>query len=170
MYFFKKRLICGTLTAVACFGPTPVLTPVTSGRASPGTGRWRQDHTTKRDICRCGIFFLKNDNHNLLSDIKNYFNRVQSSDTQQMFKIPKVLIRVHTCFLVLKKKYFSLIFFLFCQIARFCYFQIYDRSSGDVVYEMLTMEGSGFQDVAVSESWIVALLTIKHKLLSCKVI
>ncbi len=48
------------------------------------------------------------------------------------------------------------------------YLQIYDRGSGDVVHEMLTMEGSGFQDLAVSPSKVVALLTIHHKLLSCK--
>ena len=50
--------------------------------------------------------FEKYDNHNLLSDIKNYFNRVQSPDTQQMFKIPKVLI--YTCFV--KKNIFHLFF------------------------------------------------------------
>ncbi len=48
------------------------------------------------------------------------------------------------------------------------YLQIYDRLTGEVVHEMLAMEGSGFQDVAATDHRVVALLAVRHKLLTCK--
>ncbi len=50
------------------------------------------------------------------------------------------------------------------------YLQVYYRLSGEALSEMLTMEGGGFQGVEAGEKRIVALLSIKHKLLTCKVI
>ena len=44
------------------------------------------------------------------------------------------------------------------------------RRSGDVLHEMLTLEGTGIQDVSVSETKVVAQLAIKHKLLTAKLL
>ena len=50
------------------------------------------------------------------------------------------------------------------------YLQIFDRLSGDLLHEMLTLEGSGIGQVVVTTNRIVALLSIRHKLLTSKVI
>ena len=48
------------------------------------------------------------------------------------------------------------------------YIQIYDRANGEVVHEMHTLDGSAVTELEVTRSKIVALLSIRHKLLTCK--
>ena len=48
-------------------------------------------------------------------------------------------------------------------------FLIAFRASGDVIHELLTLEGNGIQNLLVTDEKIVAQLSIKHKLLTSKV-
>jgi hypothetical protein len=50
------------------------------------------------------------------------------------------------------------------------YLQLYERATGDVIHEQLVMDGGGFTDVAASSDKVVALLSVRHKLLTCKAI
>ena len=49
------------------------------------------------------------------------------------------------------------------------YLQIFERSNGDLLHEMLTLEGNGVQDLVVTNDKIVAILSIRHRLLTSKV-
>jgi hypothetical protein len=40
--------------------------------------------------------------------------------------------------------------------------QIYDRSTGEVVHEMLTLEGSAINDIELTKGKIIAMLAIRE--------
>ncbi|TRY79942.1 hypothetical protein TCAL_06008 [Tigriopus californicus] len=50
------------------------------------------------------------------------------------------------------------------------YLQIYDRLTGDLMHEMVLLESRGVQDIFATRDKIIALLSIRHKLLRSKVL